>query len=478
MHRNAHRLLKLINQLLDFSKLESGKMKLQATHGDIVSFIRGIMMSFQALAERNHIKYHFFSEKKYIELYFDRDKIEKIFYNLLSNAFKFTPPYGEVSVKVKENRKDGTEDSVEISVKDSGKGIRKEQLTHIFDRFYQVDDSSIREHEGSGIGLALTKELVEFHNGHIRVQSEVNRGSEFTVTLRLGRDHLKKEEIIEEDVLVSRSDISAEGLVDIPTDEAILTDTENSQANKPIILIVEDHRDMSAYIREYLQPYYKIKEAFDGDKGIEKAKEIIPDLIISDIMMPKKDGYELCQNLKQDEKTSHIPIILLTAKAERKDKIEGLEIGADDYLIKPFDSTELLARVKNLIGIRRKLRERFSRDGKLPEDQMDVNPVDKRFFERITTIIEESMNNEDFNVRQFSYLVGMSGTQLRRKMNALTGQSPNQFIRTMRLKEAARLIKEELSSVSEAAYLVGFNSLSYFSKCFKKEFGKLPSEYR
>jgi YesN/AraC family two-component response regulator len=235
---------------------------------------------------------------------------------------------------------------------------------------------------------------------------------------------------------------------------------------------------MCAYIREYLQPYYKVKEAFDGDKGIEKAKEIIPDLIISDIMMPKKDGYELCQNLKQDEKTSHIPIILLTAKAERKDKIEGLEIGADDYLIKPFDSTELLARVKNLIGIRRKLRERFSRDGKLPEDKMDVNPVDKRFFERITTIIEESMNNEDFNVRQFSYLVGMSGTQLRRKMNALTGQSPNQFIRTMRLKEAARLIKEELSSVSEAAYLVGFNSLSYFSKCFKKEFGKLPSEYR
>jgi response regulator RpfG family c-di-GMP phosphodiesterase len=234
---------------------------------------------------------------------------------------------------------------------------------------------------------------------------------------------------------------------------------------------------MSAYIREYLQPIYNIKEAFDGEEGIEMAKEIIPDLIISDIMMPKKDGYELCRNLKQDEKTSHIPIILLTAKAERKDKIEGLEIGADDYLIKPLDSTELLARVNNLIELRQKLRERFSRDGILPRDEMDMNPVDKRFLERITTIIEEHMRNEDFNVKQFGFLIGISGTQLRRKMNALIGQSPNQFIRTMRLKEAARLIKEEMKAVSEAAYLAGFNSLSYFSKSFKEEFGKLPSEY-
>jgi DNA-binding response OmpR family regulator/anti-sigma regulatory factor (Ser/Thr protein kinase) len=452
-------------------------MKLQTSCGDIVSYIKGIMMSFQAIAERKQIKYQFISDKKEIVMYFDQDKIEKMFYNLLSNAFKFTPSHGEVSVRVRERSENGEVGSIKISVTDTGRGIDKEQLPHIFDRFYQVDDSSIRDHEGSGIGLALIKELVEIHHGSIRVQSTVHRGSKFTVALPLGKDHLKDEEIIEQEVLVGRSDLFGERWIDLPVDEAIYTDSEMSKVKRPIILIVEDNRDMSTFIREHLKPYYIIKEAFDGEEGLEKAKEIIPDLVISDIMMPKKDGYELCQNLKQDEKTSHIPIILLTAKAERKDKLEGLEIGADDYLVKPFDSTELLARVKNLIGLRQKLRERFSRNGKLPRDEMDINPVDKRFVERITKIIEENMSNEEFDIKQFSHLIGMSGTQLRRKMNALIGQSPNQFIRTLRLNEAARLIKEEMKAVSEAAYLAGFNSLSYFSKCFKEEFGKLPSEY-
>jgi DNA-binding response OmpR family regulator len=318
---------------------------------------------------------------------------------------------------------------------------------------------------------------VELHHGDIRVKSEMNRGSEFTVVLSLGKEHLTKEEIIEDDLTLGVTEVTSEKLFDITAEDAISSSAPKLNLSSTIILVVEDNRDMCNYIREYLQPYYKTKLAFDGEEGIDKAKEIIPDLIISDIMMPRKDGYELCRDLKQDEKTSHIPIILLTAKASIEHKIEGLEIGADDYLIKPFDSKELLARVKNLIELRRKLRQRFNREGKLPMEETGINPVDKRFLERASTIIEENMSNEDFNVKQFGFLIGMSGTQLRRKMHALIGQTPNQFIRTMRLREAARLIKEEMNSVSEAAYMVGFSSLSYFSKCFKEEFGELPSKY-
>jgi signal transduction histidine kinase/ligand-binding sensor domain-containing protein/DNA-binding response OmpR family regulator len=477
MRRNSRRLSRLINQLLDFSKLDSGRMKLQTSPCDIVSYIKGIMMSFQYLAEKNHIKYQFFSEKKYIELYMDRDKTEKIFYNLLSNAFKFTPPFGEISVKVRQLSEDGNSGIVEVSIKDNGKGILKERLDHIFDRFYQEDDSYTREHEGSGIGLALTKELVELHHGNIRVQSEVNRGSEFTVAFPLGKDHLQQDEIIEEEVFMSVSELVAEEIFSIRTDDISISNNEKFKGYKPIILIVEDNRDMCEYISGYLQPYYKIKLAFNGNEGIEKAKEIIPDLIISDIMMPKKDGYELCQNLKQDQITSHIPIILLTAKASAEHKLEGLELGADDYLIKPFDSKELLTRIKNLIEMRQKLREHFSRIGNMDSVEEALNPVDRRFLERTTEIVKENLGNEKFNVKLFCFLLGMSRTQLNRKMSALTGHSPNQFIRSMRLKEAARLIKEEMNSVSEAAYTSGFNNLSYFSKCFKEEFGKLPSEY-
>jgi signal transduction histidine kinase/ligand-binding sensor domain-containing protein/AraC-like DNA-binding protein len=470
MQRNAGRLLRLINQLLDFSKLESGKMNLQASEGDIVSFVKGLLMSFQSLAEQKHINYHFASDQRLIELYFDRDKAEKIFTNLISNAFKFTPTHGEITVSIAKNEHD-----VRIGVKDTGQGISAEKLPHILDRFYQADDSLTRNQGGTGIGLALTKELVELHHGTIEVTSKPNHGSEFLITLPTGRSHLTEDQIVAEDFILSEEPTTpiepAEAFEASQTKDLQKTDSET------IVLVVEDNADMRSYIRETLYPAYKVVEAFDGVEGVECAMEIIPDLIISDLMMPKKDGYQLCNEIKQDEATSHIPVILLTAKAERKDKLAGLELGADDYLIKPFDSQELQIRVKNLIEIRRKLQAAF-KDSKVSfREEKLLSPVDQRFLERVMAIISDKLADEHFDVKQFSYKIGMSGTQLRRKMNALTGQSPNQFIRSMRLKEAARLIREEQQTVSEAAYLTGFNSLSYFSKCFKEEFGRAPSEY-
>lgn len=470
MQRNAGRLLRLINQLLDFSRLESGKLNLQASKGDIVPFVKGLLMSFQSLAEQKRITYRFISDRESIGIYFDRDKVEKIITNLISNAFKFTPAHGEITVSTAKNEHD-----VKIRVKDTGQGISPEKLPHIFDRFYQADDSLTRNQEGTGIGLALTKELVELHQGTIEVTSKPNHGTEFIITLPAGKAHLTEDQIIAEDIFLSRdSTMPTEGEVSIDEEQSVIAQETDSET---IVLVVEDNSDMQSYIHEILHPAYKVVEAFDGAEGVECAKEIIPDLIISDLMMAKKDGYQLCNELKQDEATSHIPVILLTAKAERKDKLTGLQLGADDYLVKPFDSQELQIRVKNLIEIRRKLQAVFKNGNVNPREEKLLSPVDQRFMERVLEIISDNLADEQFDVRQFSREIGMSGTQLRRKMSALTGQSPNQFIRSQRLKEAARLIREEQQTVSEAAYLSGFNSLSYFSKCFKEEFGKLPSEY-
>jgi CheY-like chemotaxis protein len=384
MERNAQRLLRLINQLLDLSKLEGGAMKLRASRGNIVPFVKGLASSSESSADMRRVGIAIHADRDEIEVYFDKDKLEKILTNLLSNAFKFTPEGGMVTVRVWKDAFSPEEPQTKasfISVKDTGIGIPADELPRVFDRFYQVDSSQTREHEGSGIGLALTKELVELHHGSISVRSEVGKGTEFMVQLPLGREHLKDDEIVEgeeqqptpeslriplerdeaishPDQIVPPSRIPHEsGILDSGTSSLESTPRNDG---KPLVLIVEDNADVRAYMREYLVTGYDVQEAHDGAEGIEKAREIIPDLIISDVMMPKKDGYELCKTLKLDEKTSHIPIILLTAKAGTENKIEGLETGADDYLTKPFDAKELLVRVKNLIDLRRKLRERFS----------------------------------------------------------------------------------------------------------------------
>ncbi len=494
MERNAQRLLRLINQLLDLSKLEGGAMKLQASRGNIVAFVKGLASSFESSANVRRVTIDIRAERDDVEMYFDRDKMEKILTNLLSNAFKFTPEGGRVEVNVLcrgGSRSAPTEHkSVEITIADTGIGIPADELPRVFDRFYQVDSSQTREHEGSGIGLALTKELVELHHGSISVTSEVGKGTEFTVQLPLGRDHLKDEEIIDEEDSQLRveslraTDLSAISLAErseaIPHMDQIASARENVPRNDttPLVLVVEDNADVRAYMREYLVTGYDVQEAHDGAEGIEKAKEIIPDLIISDVMMPKKDGYELCKALKLDEKTSHIPIILLTAKAGIENKIEGLETGADDYLTKPFDAKELLVRVKNLIDLRRKLRDRFSVGQVLKPGDIAVTSVDDAFLQKAMSLVEQRMGDEEFGVEQMRNELGMSRTQLHRKLTALTNQSAGDFIRYMRLQRSKDLLKQNAGTVSEIAYQVGFNSVAYFTKCFREQFGVVPSEVR
>ncbi|MBV6506060.1 MAG: Sensor histidine kinase RcsC [Syntrophorhabdaceae bacterium] len=497
--RNGRRLLRLINQLLDLARLEAGRMSLQARPENIVSFLKGLVLSFASAAERKRIKLSISAEKESLVVYFDRDKLEKIVSNLLSNALKFTPENGKVTVEVR--RGDGrgeklfapTHEGVEISVTDTGTGIPEDQLDKIFDRFYQVDASQTREHEGTGIGLALTKELVELHHGEIRVQSEDGCGTTFIVRLPLGKEHLKPEEVISEQLAVSSDQFSAsrsESFDDQATSgqkpaisdelkrrESSDSSGESVTSDEAIILVVEDNRDVCTYIRQYLEPAFKVIEAHDGIEGATRAFEVIPDLIISDVMMPKRDGNELCRILKTDEKTSHVPVIMLTAKADSESKVHGLEIGADDYLIKPFDSKELLARVHNLIRLRQQLRERFSREVVLKPQDIAITPMDEVFLNKVKAAVEKHLGDEDFEVEALGHEVGMSRSQIHRKLKALTDQSASQFIRSLRLQRAVELLKQNAGTVAEIAYQVGFGSQAYFTKCFHEQFGCTPKEY-
>ena len=488
--RNSRRVLQLINQLLELSKLESGKLKLEASRGNIVSFVKGVALSFESLSESKDITLKLESDKEFIELYFDKDKMLQIFTNLLSNAFKFTPEEGKIAVSVREI--DNKE--VEIKIKDSGIGIPPEEIPKLFDRFYQVDSSHTREYEGTGIGLALTKELVELHHGNIGVESKKQEAhmsgtgwTEFTVKLPLGRDHLHEGEIINEveksieNHLVVNQESHLIPIIPIKQSDIIRESLpEDGQEEKTIILIVEDNYDMREYIKESLDKNYLIEEAVNGEQGVRKAEKIIPDLIISDMMMPKMDGNELVRILKNDEKTSHIPIILLTAKAGYENKLQGLETGADDYLTKPFDLKELRVRVKNLIHIRKKLQEKYSKFESLHpsiKEQKRSN-MDEKFLARVGNVIDEHLSEEKFDVEQFCQEVAMSRTQLHRKLKALTGKPASLYIRSVKLARAKKMIENQQGNISEIAYSVGFSSPVYFTRCFKEEFGYPPSDLK
>lgn len=480
--RNARRLLTLINQLLDLSKLEAGSMELNAGQHNIVSFLKSLFYSFESLADNQKITLRFETQLENIPVVFDPDKMEKVFYNLVANAFKFTSAQGEikVSLKIIEQSK------VEISVKDTGIGIPADRISHIFDRFYQIDSSSTREHEGTGIGLALTKELVELHRGKISVKSELNEGTVFSIYLPLGE--LKSNKELSPEKTTNYSTIG-----DTPDDnetELILNDEHrelnisNSDAKilvtnqNEIVLIAEDNADVRAYIREQLENDYKILEAKNGEEGFSIAQNEIPDLIISDVMMPKKDGYQFCKEIRNDEKTSHIPIIMLTAKAGLDDKIEGLETGVDAYLTKPFSARELRVRVKNLIYQRKQLRKRFSKSTILKPSDVSVVSVDQIFLEKTIRTIEKHFEDEQFGVEKLADEMNMSVSQLNRKLNALVDQPPGQLIRSFRLQRAADLLKQNAGTVAEICYRVGFNDQAYFSRAFKKQFGTSPSEYK
>jgi signal transduction histidine kinase/ligand-binding sensor domain-containing protein/DNA-binding response OmpR family regulator len=486
---NAKKLFALVNQLLDFSRLESGMMRLQVTSGDIVPFLRRVVMSFESWAERKHTGLEFQADAESIRCYFDADKLEKIVNNLISNALKFMSEGGAVFVQVTaspnspvsrsrekpvregDGEKGGGGDFIAISVRDTGPGIAAEHLPHIFDRFYRVDETHTTE--GTGIGLALTKELVDLHHGTITVESTLGKGSVFTVAFPIEQTAYAPNEITES---VPQIDRKEHAEAEAPSEEPRPIPTTAPADGKPVVLIVEDNADLRAYIREYLEADYAVQEAGNGKEGYDQATEIVPDIVISDIMMPQMDGMGLCRALKQDVRTSHVPVILLTARAGTDSKIEGLEIGADDYVTKPFETKELGARVRNLIEQRRLLRKKFSAGVVLKPGEVAVTSLDDALLKNCMEIIEKNIGDENFAVDDLAREACLSRSHLNRKLQALTNLAPAEFIRYVRLQRAHELLEKNAGTVAEVAYQVGFGSPSYFSTCFHERFGVPPSE--
>lgn len=471
-NRNARRLMTLINELLDLSKLEAGSMELKAQPHNIVSFLKSLFWSFESLAEKQKITLKFDSEKENIPVLYDPDKMEKIFYNLLSNALKFTAENGiiEIIIRITESSR------VEITVRDSGKGISEDKLPHIFNRFYQADSSITREHEGSGIGLALTKELTELHKGTITAKSKEGLGSSFIISLPLGDETSEKVGAIDASEYSFQETIDSFERDDNGTEE-VNTDRQ-VDPKKEIILIVDDNNDVRIYIKEQLEKEYRVIEAVNGKDGIIQADRYIPDLIISDVMMPEMDGYQFSGGIRRNEKTSHIPIIMLTAKASLDDRIEGLETGVDAYLTKPFSAKELQVRVKNLISQREQLRRRFSKATIIKPSEVSTDSVDQQFLKKTVSFIEAAFEDENFSAGDLAEKVNMSLSQLNRKLNALIDQPAGQLIRSLRLQRAADLLKQNAGTVAEICYTVGFNDQAYFSRAFKKQFQCSPSDFK
>lgn len=488
--RNADRLLSLVNQMLDLSKLESGKIALRNEQGDIIVYLKYITESVRSLGERKKLQIHFYTDVNEVVMDFDYEKIQQIMTNLISNAVKFTPAEGNIYVYVRtvvRNVKDRSNSFLQIKVKDTGIGIPKDELFHIFDRFYQIDDSNTRTGEGSGIGLALIKELILLMNGEISADSQPGDGAEFKILLPItnnatNRDFLNPSSVV--DAIYEETGEIVSNLSQLQS----ITKVESIQVepllDKPQILIIEDNQDVVAYIVSCLQNDFAIKIGNDGQEGIDIALESIPDLIISDVMMPIKDGFEVCKALKSDERTSHIPIIILTAKSDMDSKLEGLTIGADAYISKPFHKEELLIRISSLILNREKLQHYYLSKAsnvtleESAEESQVVSEKEDEFVDKVVEVLESNIDNVDFSVDKFSAELLMSNSQLFRKMNALIGMSPSAYIRHFRLTKAKAMLKYSEDPISKIALKVGFEDPSYFSRIFKKEVGVSPNEWR
>ena len=477
MYRNATQLHQLINQLLDFRKLESGNIKLILTSGDLVSYISEIVSSFDKFAEEKEIELKFNSLKKRIITNFDTDKVAKIMNNLLSNAFKFTGKGGKISVNLSLVFDDLTENDslenseenrlIEITVKDNGIGISESNLEKIFTRFFQVGEGATQT--GTGIGLALTKELVKLHNGKLFVTSKPGKGSKFTV--QLPYEDLNGSESAE---LVHSFTQKEQESVATASDEHISDQVESGQK---IMLLVDDNADVRYFIKSHFSSGYNVLEAGNGIEGWDIALKTIPDIIISDVMMPDMDGFEFCRKIRKDERTSHIPILLLTALGSREHEIEGLSYGADDYITKPFDLVILQTKVENILSVRQSLKQKYTGEMLLQPRNVILSSPDERFLQKAITVVEDNIDDPDLDIEKFASEIGVSRMQLYRKLNALTEMTVKEFVRSIRLKRAAQLLVQKKLNISEVAYAVGFRDLSHFRKCFKQEFGMSASEY-
>lgn len=464
IRHNTVNLLNLVNQILDLRKLESNELSLNLYQGDVIHYLQFIIESYSTHAEQHGLKLYFKSDLAELTMDYDSDKLLRIVSNLLTNAVKFTPENGEIYFRVSKQ-----EAKLKIQVEDSGLGIAQKNLPYVFDRFYQEDNSPSRSGEGTGIGLTLTKELVQLLGGNIEVSSQLGEGSIFTVMLPIthtadpNSEQQQQQNLIEFAQQKNRAAASLSMPSTVPEEE------------KAKLLIVEDNQDLREYLVAALGDYYSLDVAENGAAGIDKAIAHIPDLIISDVMMPEKDGYELTHVLKEDERTDHIPIILLTARSDMDSKISGLQKGADAYLAKPVEERELLVRIEKLLELRKKLQERYA----TPSSPNDEAPsIEDPFLQKLYDIVEKNIADSTLNMEQISQDIGMSRTQVFRKLKALTGKSATSFIRSIRLQKGKKLLQTTDLSISDIAYDVGFTSLSYFSTAFMEEFGKRPSSLR
>jgi signal transduction histidine kinase/ligand-binding sensor domain-containing protein/DNA-binding response OmpR family regulator len=462
IQRNAKRLLNLVNQLLDFRKMEVQEIRFNPSEGDIVKFVRELVYSFSDISEKKNIRFSFSSTIPHLETLFDQDKIEKIIFNLLSNAFKFTSEYGSVGVALN-IRKEEQAQMLEIKVTDSGIGIPSSKHEKIFERFFQNDLPDTVVNQGSGIGLSITREFVKIHGGSITVESEPGKGSCFTVLIPLMEiPHVQITELLQD---IANPEPEHEHL------------TSDLDPKKPSLLLVEDNEDFRFYLKDNLRQDYSIIEASNGKQALQKALSFVPDLIVSDVMMPEMNGIEFCREVKSNPHTSHIPVILLTARTSEEQKMEGFETGANDYITKPFNFEILQSRIKNLIAQRELFQKVFQKHFDVKATDIQITSLDEKLIQNAIKVVEDNIANADFSVEELSRELAMSRVHLYKKLLSLTGKSPIEFIRTIRLQRAAQLLEKSQLTVAEVAYQVGFNNPKYFTKYFKDEFQILPSAY-
>jgi signal transduction histidine kinase/CheY-like chemotaxis protein/AraC-like DNA-binding protein/streptogramin lyase len=477
---NANRLLKLVSELMDFRKAETNHLNLHIERHNLIPFLQDIYSSFQETSLAKRIQVSFIHDAEDVPVYFDKEQLEKVFFNLLANAFKFTPEGGRISLMVEQK-----DNKVNITVTDNGRGIAPEYLEKLFTNFFQVADHGL-QNTGYGIGLALSKNIVELHKGTVSVESESTlNGKEgrtvFTVALLQGNRHFETNVSTETITAIKPSEVES-AAIDVPH----LPITETTTEKQFSILIAEDNPELRTLVKETFNDQYNVISCEDGLQGWNTAVDQIPDLIISDVMMPEMDGFTLCSKLKTDERTSHIPVILLTAKSSQNDQVSGLETGADIYITKPFSTKILELNVRNLLAAREKLRQKFSQQiiaapetiplAEAPADTF-VNSVDKEFLTRVIQLVDEHMDDPDFGVEKLARKVAMSPPILYKKIKAVSNMSVNEFVKSLRLKKAAQLLQKTDMTVYEVAYNVGYNDRKYFSREFKKQFGKTPSEY-
>lgn len=473
IRRNANRLLRLVNQMLNLARLESGAMPVHKVRGNILPVLVYFIDSFRSMAERRKVRLHFLCSLAELDMDYDPEKMEDIISNLLSNAIKFTPPEGDVYLSTEILKNNNGTRYFSLKVRDTGIGIPADKLSFIFDRFFQIDPEHTHVEEGSGIGLTLVKEYVRLLGGEISVQSTQGKGTEFTLLLPLTQAALR--------VAAPLSGLLPAGATafDDVTPERQAEGTA-FDSNLPVLLLVEDNGELRHFLQSILAGQYKVISARNGEEGIERALEIVPDVIVSDVMMPVKDGFELCRTLKNDFRTSHIPIILLTARADADSKMLGLERGADAYMPKPFQAKELLLRLRKLIELREKLRIKYQVNGHLADAAQPRGGagLDELFMRELLQNLENNYTDEQFGIEALCAAMNISRIQLHRKLVALNGVSASHFINRFRLEKAAEQLRSSRKTVSEIAFEVGFHDANYFTKVFTKAFNASPSEWR